>query len=121
MRATFPPLSSLEVSEELVASAVKLLPIIQVSPLSPHFLPFRGTCPVAGWGSWGRFLMTHRGCGATHRFRKMRIKVYLRPMRFCAFMKSIFIWQLIHFSFPPTCRFLTVLTNPKTSIDCFSQ
>ena len=48
MRATFPPLSSLEVSEELVASAVKILPIIQVSPLAPHFHPFRGTCPVAG-------------------------------------------------------------------------
>jgi len=53
VRSTFPPLSSLGVSEGLVAFAVKLLPIIQVSPLSPHFLPFRGTCPVAGWGTWG--------------------------------------------------------------------
>jgi len=63
MRATFPPVSSLEVSEELVASAVKLLLIIQVSPLSPHFIPFRGTCPAAGLrqAAGGRFLMTHRG------------------------------------------------------------
>jgi hypothetical protein len=95
MRATFQPVSSLwslggacslhsKTSHYPGFSAVSSLP------------PVSWDMPCSRVGQPGEVLMTHRGWGATHRY----IKVWLCPMRFCAFMKPIFIWQLTRFSFP---------------------